>query len=366
MSQRNAQNRRFDVETPEAEKQGFDDLKADYPPTFEGNDGKVIAHSLSLAAQDGKAVAFDAHGHALIEIDHAAERRLRWKIDLHIIPIVAIMYMWCFLDRTNIGNARTNKLEAQLGMSGYDYNVALSTFFVAYIVFEIPATMTCKIMGPGRFIPLITFLFGLISMLTAWVTNYGGLCAIRFFLGIAEAGMLPSIAYYLSRWYRKDELVFRLALYIVAAPIAGAVGGLIAYGVFQLKSIGSLTDWRMLFLVDGVITMGFGIIGYFAMTNSAETAKWLSPEEKALHAVRIKSGNVGTTVTVDAIHSQSFWQGICTSMRCGAALIRQSTSRPGSAASCSCSTTSSSRASPSSFPRSSLPSTRRLLSLNAI
>ena len=59
----------------------------------------------------------------------------------------------------------------------------------------------------------------------------------------------------------QDELVFRLALYIVAAPIAGAVGGLIAYGVFQLQSIGNLTDWRMLFLVDGIITMGVGVMG---------------------------------------------------------------------------------------------------------
>ena len=75
-------------------------------------------------------------------------------------------------------------------------NVALSTFFVAYIIFEIPATMTCKVrpsrgvsltaqvMGPGRFIPLITFLFGLISLLTAFVSSYGGLCAVRFFLGV--------------------------------------------------------------------------------------------------------------------------------------------------------------------------------------
>ena len=170
MSQRNAQNRRFDVETPEAEKQGFDDLKAcvlrssgaqltvrsDYPPTFEGNDGKVIAHSLSLAAQDGKAVAFDAHGHALIEIDHAAERRLRWKIDLHIIPIVAIMYMWCFLVRchrvaalTRSGShqhrqraheqARGAAWHERLRLCGRSVeedadgvdNVALSTFFVA-------------------------------------------------------------------------------------------------------------------------------------------------------------------------------------------------------------------------------------------
>ena len=81
------------------------------------------------------------------------------------------------------------------------------------------------------------------------------LAAIRFFLGvrlphllyaltsqIAEAGMLPSIAYYLSRWYRKDELVFRLALYIVAAPIAGAVGGLIAYGPFSAKGARLMTQ----------------------------------------------------------------------------------------------------------------------------
>ena len=167
------------------------------------------------------------------------------------------MYLFCFLDRTNIGNARTAKLEAQLGMTNAtDYNVALTCFFISYILFEIPATMTCKIIGPGRFIPIITFIFGLITLLCAFVKTFPQLCGVRFVLGIAECGMLPSIAYYFSRWYRKDEIVFRLALYIVAAPLAGAVGGLLAYGVFQLSSIGSLTDWRMLFFVDGISAFG--------------------------------------------------------------------------------------------------------------
>lgn len=96
--------------------------------------------------------------------------------------------------------------------SSYQYNVLLSAFYVSYVVFEIPSTMLTKLLGPGKWIPLMTFLFGLLSMCTGFVESYGAGIAVRFLLGMAEAGMLPSIAFYMSRWYRKDELAFRLAM----------------------------------------------------------------------------------------------------------------------------------------------------------
>jgi MFS family permease len=74
--------------------------------------------------------------------------------------------------------------------------------------------MFTKWFGPGRAIPLYTIIFGVLSIAMAFVTNLGSGCAVRFLLGAAEAGMLPGIAYYLSRWYPKRELAFRLAMYL--------------------------------------------------------------------------------------------------------------------------------------------------------
>lgn len=91
----------------------------------------------------------------------------------------------------------------------------LSVFYISYIIFEIPSTVACKWMGPGWFLPLTTLAFGITSLGTAFVKNFSQVCGVRFLLGIFEAGMLPGIAYYLSRWYRRSELAFRLSLYIV-------------------------------------------------------------------------------------------------------------------------------------------------------
>jgi MFS family permease len=106
----------------------------------------------------------------------------------------------------------------------------------------------CKVIGPGWYIPTISLGFGICSLGTAFVHNFSAICGVRFLLGIFEAGMLPGIAYYLSRWYRRSELAFRLSLYIVMAPLAGAFGGLLASGILKLSHFGSLHQWRMIFV----------------------------------------------------------------------------------------------------------------------
>lgn len=98
--------------------------------------------------------------------------------------------------------------------------MVISIFYISYIIFEIPSTLMCKWMGPGWFLPLTTLLFGVTSLGTAFVDTTPQLAGVRFLLGIFEAGMMPGIAYYLSRWYRRSELAFRLSLYIVMVGLA--------------------------------------------------------------------------------------------------------------------------------------------------
>ncbi|KAH7084531.1 MFS transporter [Paraphoma chrysanthemicola] len=269
-------------------------------------DLKQDAH---YAAERGHA-ATDIYGHALVTFDPKAESRLRWKIDLYIIPTVALLYLFCFIDRANIGNARLAGLEKDLKLTGYDYNSVLSVFYISYIIFEIPSNICCKWMGPGWFIPIISLCFGIASIGTAFVHNIHAISGVRFVLGIFEAGMLPGIAYYMSRWYRRSELAFRLSLYIVMAPLAGAFGGLLASAILTLDSFGSLKRWRMIFAIEGIITCLLALISFFTLTDRPETARWLSQEEKDLAIARVKSERVGQNEVLDRLDRKKTLRGI--------------------------------------------------------
>jgi MFS family permease len=157
--------------------------------------------------------------------------------------------------RAILGNAKIAGFQKDLHLGGYDYNRILSVFYISYILFEIPSNIVCKIVGPGWFIPSISLGFGICSICTAFVHNIHSASAVRFLLGMFEAGMMPGIAYYLSRWYRRSELAFRLSLYIVMAPLAGAFGGLLASGILKLHHFGGLHTWRMVSLFSNYSTI---------------------------------------------------------------------------------------------------------------
>ncbi|GKU11407.1 unnamed protein product, partial [Fusarium langsethiae] len=243
-------------------------------------------------------------------IDPKQEAKLRRKIDWMIVPTVCLLYLFCFIDRANIGNARLAGLEEDLGMKGSDYNLVLSVFYISYIIFEIPANLLCKYMGPGWFIPLTSLGFGLVSIFTAFVHNVPQICGVRFVLGIFEAGMLPGIAYYMSRWYRRSELTFRLSLYIVMAPLAGAFGGLLASAILKLPNFGRFKSWEMIFAIEGIVTVALSLIAFATLTDRPDTARWLTEEERALAINRIKAERLGTTEVLDKMDKAKIFAGI--------------------------------------------------------
>ncbi|KAG6008181.1 hypothetical protein E4U43_000201 [Claviceps pusilla] len=231
--------------------------------------------------------------------DAKEESRLRLKMDLALIPLVSLLYLLAFIDRANIGNAKIAGLDKDLGLHGFDYNAALSVFYVSYILFEIPCNTLCKFIGPGWFIPATTLGFGILTICNAFVTDFSTLCAVRFLLGIFEAGMMPSLVLYLSRWYRQSELTFRVSLFIISASLAGAFGGLLASAILRLDNFGRLHSWRMIFAIEGIGTSVISAISFFLLPGGPETAMWLSPREKELAIRRLKSERIATTELVD-------------------------------------------------------------------
>lgn len=285
-----------------------------------GYDEKVHEETTHEAAERGH-VATDKFGNPIVHFDPAAEKRLLRKIDMCIVPTVSLLYLFCFIDRANIGNAKISGFEKDLHLGGYDYNRVLSVFYISYILFEIPSNMACKILTPGWFIPTLALGFGICSFGTAFVHNRAQAAGVRFLLGMFEAGMMPGIAYYLSRWYRRSELAFRLSLYIVMAPLAGAFGGLLASGILKLSHVGSLHSWRMIFVIEGIITCGISIISYFTLTDRPSTAIWLTQEEKDLAIARVKSERVATTEVLDKIDKKKIYKGIFSPVTLATAFI---------------------------------------------
>ncbi|KAA1085752.1 hypothetical protein PGT21_018231 [Puccinia graminis f. sp. tritici] len=215
------------------------------------------------------------------------ERSALWKLDLTVIPIVAMFYFLSFLDRSNLGNARIAGLQSSLHLSDHQYSIALTVTYIPYIMAEIPANLLLKKLGPNYFLPGIVTCWGLITTLQGFVRSYSGLIAARFFLGLVEGGMFPAIVLYLSFFYTRRELQLRIALFFSSASLSGAFSGLLAYGIIRLDGRGDLAGWSWIFIIEGLFTFFWGLISFFIFPASIESSKYLNPSEKAILKARL-------------------------------------------------------------------------------
>ncbi|KAJ5115498.1 hypothetical protein NUU61_001257 [Penicillium alfredii] len=230
-------------------------------------------------------------------VDHKAERRLCRRFDIRLLPILAIMYLFNALDKATFElfwpSYADKMAHGDLHFKPNQYNLLLSIFFVPFVVFAPPFSMLGKKFSPARALPVLMFSFGSFTLLSAAAHNFGGLFALRWFLGMSEAAFLPLVIYYLTTFYRRGELARRLAIFYAASNIANAFSGLIAFGVFQIKGSG-LQNWRYLFLIEGGVTVVFATFAFFYLPRSAAEARFLSEEEKALafHRIQVDSSAV--------------------------------------------------------------------------
>lgn len=144
-----------------------------------------------LTTEDGKTVKANEAGENVVNANDgitlaifspAAERALTRKFDLRILPILAVMYVFNSLDKSNHGNAKTAGLEETLGMENSQYNTILSVFFVPYVLTAPFLAILGKKYGPNRVLPLMMFSFGCFTILVTAVMTFGGLMTIRWFL----------------------------------------------------------------------------------------------------------------------------------------------------------------------------------------
>ncbi|OAA58496.1 Major facilitator superfamily domain, general substrate transporter [Niveomyces insectorum RCEF 264] len=232
-------------------------------------------------------------GPVLTEEEKIMEKRIVRKIDFRLLPTTALIYLLCYIDRSNIGNAKilnsdTNDDILQTNhMTNYQYTVALMLFLVAYSIFEAPSNIMIKIASPRLWLGFLVVGFGAFCAGIGGTKNAAGVTALRFFLGAAEAGIFPGMIYYFSFWYRIEERAARIASFMCSATLSGAFGGCIAYGVGHMNGSGGLEAWRWLFIFEGLPSVILGFFVMLLLPNYPEEVKWLTPEEKDLERRRL-------------------------------------------------------------------------------
>jgi sugar phosphate permease len=231
---------------------------ADHCPT-----AQQVEQSRTTSSKDGD--LSDSVPDSELEWSQEEETAIRRKIDWHTVPLVTLLYMLCFLDRINIGNARIQGLGDDLDVNrGVRFNWALSIFYIVYLLVEVPSNIILKRVGPRYYLPFLVVGFGLVSLCTAFVNNFAGLMVVRVFLGVFEGGAFPGLAFFLSCFYKRNELLFRMGIYISAASIAGAFGGLLATGLSRIPQWGTgavpIYKWRNIFFFEGLVTIIVGIL----------------------------------------------------------------------------------------------------------
>lgn len=155
-------------------------MTATSDPEFAKNDLKVVASNPS-STDAHSPVALEGQTEHLPTYEH--EKALTWKFDMRILPMLALMYLCNALDKGNLGNAKTDGMDIDLGFKGNQYNTMLSIFYVPYVLFAPPVAMLGKKYGPHRVLPIMMFSFGSATLLSASVKNWSGMMALRWFLG---------------------------------------------------------------------------------------------------------------------------------------------------------------------------------------
>ncbi|KAI1855671.1 hypothetical protein JX265_006075 [Neoarthrinium moseri] len=256
------------------------------------------------------------HQEALIDSyvpDTEEERKLVRKIDLYILPAMWLMYLLSYMDRTNIGNAKIAGMEHDLGLDSGRYSVALIVFFVGYVVWEVPSNMILARTKPSIFLPAIMFLWGCVTIGMAFIQTYEALVGLRVVVGLLEAGFAPGMLLLLSSWYKPEEQARRFGVYISAAILSGAFGGLIAGAITSgLHGSHGLAGWRWLFIVEGAATAVWSIIASFLLMDFPANTKRLTEPERELAIKRLlaRSARVETEDAPRLSHLQALKQAL--------------------------------------------------------
>ena len=212
------------------------------------------------------------------------DRRVARKVALRILPLSFFLFCTAYLDRVNLGYAAL-QMNSAIGLSSQAFGLAAGVLFIGSALFELPSSTLVLRFGPKRWIARIIVTWGIVASLTAFVQAPWQLYALRFALGVAEAGFIPAMVYYLSLWFRESERGFATGLFLTAIPVTYLVGAPVSIGLLKSLHAFGIEGWRWMLFLEGLPAIFSGVLCYFLFDDAPEDARWLNEQERT-HLIR--------------------------------------------------------------------------------
>ncbi|GAA3225227.1 MFS transporter [Streptomyces thermocoprophilus] len=207
--------------------------------------------------------------------------RLYAKVGRRLLPLLGLLYLVSYLDRSNIAFAAPNGMNEALNLSSSAFGLASGIFFLGYSLVEVPSNMALRRFGARAWLVRILVSWGVVATLTAFVTSAGQLQIARLLLGVAEAGCLPGIVFYLTLWLPKNVRTRMMAGFFVALPLSTALGAPLSGLIVQhADGLAGLPGWRAMFLLEGIPALLLAIVVWRALPDGPREARWLTDAER--------------------------------------------------------------------------------------
>ncbi|KAJ5308906.1 hypothetical protein PENANT_c013G03882 [Penicillium antarcticum] len=242
------------------------------------------------------------HADIIASFSPSEQKKLIRRIDARLVITLGFLYCVSLLDRTNLGAASVAGMQGDLNMnaSNNGYSITSLVFFITYTIFQIPATVIIRKVGPRLFISGIVLVWGAVMLSFGFVPNWQTMAGLRIILGALEAGMYPGSVYLLSTWYPRYELQKRNATFYLIGSMASGFGGILAYGLMQMDGITGKAGWEWIFIIEGLLTCILGIVSYVFLVDFPERApkswKFLNETEAQFVIARIENDRADASV----------------------------------------------------------------------
>jgi sugar phosphate permease len=207
------------------------------------------------------------------------ESRLINRLGWRLMPLLGLLYLVAYIDRSNISFAKLQML-GSLGLSEVAYGLGASLFFIGYLIFEVPSNVLLHKYGAPKWMARIMFTWGVVTILLAFTQNATMFYVLRFLLGASEAGLYPGVIYYLTLWFPQRHRVRMLGYFTVGSSLGNMVGAPICGWLLDKGGLLGLQGWQLVFIVTGIPSVLLTLVVLFCLPASPREAKFLNDEEK--------------------------------------------------------------------------------------
>ncbi|MDH6117256.1 MFS transporter [Kitasatospora sp. GAS204B] len=220
--------------------------------------------------------------------EDGAARAVYRKAAVRLLPLLGLLYLVSYLDRSNIAFAGPNGMNHDLGLSSAAFGLASGIFFLGYSLLEVPSNLALRRFGARKWLVRILVSWGVVATATAYVQGAGQLEVARLLLGMAEAGCLPGIVLYLTMWFPREVRTRLTAWFFLSLPLSTALGAPLSALLIQWSNgLFGLAGWRSMFLFEGLPALALAVVVWYLLPDGPEQARWLTGAERQLLRSRL-------------------------------------------------------------------------------